>query len=142
METSTNVPALRWGLLPLRVAVGLVFIVHGGQKLFTFGLSGTADIMQKIGIPIATIAAAVVIAAELLGGTAIVAGLWTRFAGAVLAIEMVVAIFAARLGGGFFTPYGYEYELVLLGACITFALTGSGAPSLDSLLHRPEHART
>ena len=30
----------RWGLVPLRVAVGLVFLLHGGQKLFGFGLSG------------------------------------------------------------------------------------------------------
>ncbi len=139
METSLHMPTVRWGLLPLRFAVGMVFLVHGGQKLFVFGLAGTADIMQKIGIPIATVAAAVVIAAELLGGVAIIAGLWTRYAGIALAIEMVVAILAARLVGGFFTPYGYEFELVLLGACITLALTGSGAPSLDSLFHRHQN---
>ena len=140
METTANVPTGRGGLLPLRLVVGLVFIMHGGQKLFTFGLAGTADIMQKIGIPAATVAAGVVIAAELLGGAAIIAGLWTKYASVALGIEMLVAILVARLAGGFFTPYGYEFELVLLGACVTLALTGAGAPSLDTLLHRHQDA--
>lgn len=140
MNTMSNTPLVRWGLLPLRLVVGTIFLVHGGQKLFTFGLAGTADIMDKIGIPAATFAAGVVIAAELLGGAAIVSGLFARFAGIALAIEMIVAIAFARMGGGFFTPYGYEFELVLLGACLTFVLTGSGAMSLENLLRRDVHA--
>ena len=41
----------KWGMLPLRVVVGLVFLMHGAQKLFVFGLGGTADIMGKLGLP-------------------------------------------------------------------------------------------
>lgn len=127
----------RWGLVPLRVAVGLVFLMHGGQKLFTFGLAGTADIMDKLGIPLPTLAATVVIAAELLGGLAILLGIFARCAGAVLAIEMVVAILVARIRGGFFAPYGFEFELTLLGACLTFAATGAGGVSLDEARNAP-----
>ena len=105
MDAMSNTPLVRWGLLPLRLVVGTIFLVHGGQKLFTFGLAGTADIMDKIGIPAATFAAGVVIAAELLGGAAIVSGLFARFAGIALAIEMIVAIAVARAGGGFFTHH-------------------------------------
>jgi putative oxidoreductase len=124
----------QWGLVPLRVVVGVVFLMHGAQKLFVFGLAGTADIMGKLGIPLSTLAAAIVIAAELLGGLAIIAGLFTRWAGAVLAIEMLVAIPVARLKGGFFAPYGFEFEFTLLGACLTFAALGSGGASLDRIL--------
>jgi putative oxidoreductase len=124
----------RWGLVPLRVVVGIVFLMHGAQKLSVFGLTGTADIMGKLGIPIATFAAAVVIAAELLGGLAIITGLFARWAGVVLAIEMCVAIPVARLSGGFFAPYGFEFEFTLLGACLTFAALGSGGMSLDRTL--------
>lgn len=123
----------RWGLLPLRLVVGLVFLMHGGQKLFVFGLAGTSDIMGKLGIPLAPLAAAIVIAAELLGGIAIISGLFTRWAGAVLAIEMLVAIPVARLSGGFFAPYGFEFELTLLGACLTLAALGAGGASLVRL---------
>jgi putative oxidoreductase len=104
-----------WGLLPLRIAVGLVFLMHGGQKLFVFGLAGTSDIMAKLGIPLASLAAAIVIAAELLGGAAIVLGVFARWAGIILTIEMLVAIPVARLAGGFFAPYGFEFEFTLLG---------------------------
>ena len=126
-----------WGMVPLRVVVGLVFLMHGGQKLFIFGLAGTADIMGKLGLPIPAVCAVVVIAAELLGGAAIVLGAFTRLAGAALAFEMVIAIIVARLHGGFFAPYGYEFELTLLGACLTFALTGPGHISLEDSWRRP-----
>lgn len=125
-----------WGMLPLRIVVGLVFLMHGGQKLFVFGLAGTADIMGKLSIPLPSLAAAIVIAAELLGGAAIILGIFTRWAGLVLAIEMLVAIPVARLAGGFFAPYGFEFEFTLLGACLTFAALGSGGTSLDRLVWR------
>ena len=129
-----------WGMLPLRLVVGLVFLMHGGQKLFVFGLAGTADIMSKLGIPLSSVAAAIVIAAELLGGAAILVGLFTRWAGAILAIEMLVAIPVARMAGGFFAPYGFEFEFTLLGACLTLAALGSGGASLERIVSRDRRA--
>ena len=126
----------KWGLLPLRIVVGLVFLMHGGQKLFVFGLAGTADIMGKLGLPLPFVCAAIVIAVELVGGLAILLGVFTRMAGALLAFEMVVAILVARLHGGFFAPYGYEFEFTLLGACLTLAMNGPGRVSLEELWPR------
>lgn len=127
-----------WGMLPLRIAVGLVFLMHGGQKLFVFGAAGTADIMDKLGIPLPFAAAIVVITVELLGGLAILLGGFTRIAGALLAFEMVIAILVARLHGGFFAPYGYEFELTLLMASLTFALCGPGGTSLEDMQRRSD----
>src|SRR6266480_7469827 len=87
----------KWGMLPLRIVVGLVFLMHGGQKLFVFGVAGTADIMGKLGLPLPTLCAVIAIAVELLGGGAILLGVFARLAGALLAFEMVVAIVVARL---------------------------------------------
>lgn len=126
----------RWGLVPLRLVVGLVFLLHGGQKLLVFGLAGTADIMGKLGLPLPAACATIVITVELLGGLSIVLGVFTRLAGVLLAFEMVVAILVARLHGGFFAPYGYEFELTLLSACLTFALVGPGQVSIEELWHR------
>ena len=126
----------KWGMLPLRIVVGLVFLMNGGQKLFIFGLDGTADIMGKLGLPLPLLSATVVIAVELLGGLAILLGLFTRLAGALLAFEMVVAIIIARWHGGFFAPYGYEFEMTLLGASLTFAFNGPGRMSLEEIWRR------
>jgi putative oxidoreductase len=132
----TGARFVKWGMLPLRIVVGLVFLMHGAQKLFVFGPGGTADIMGKLGLPLPLVSATVVIAVELLGGLAILVGVFTRIAGALLAFEMVVAILVARLHGGFFAPYGYEFELTLLGACLTFALNGPGRMSLEETWQR------
>ena len=126
----------KWGMLPLRIVVGLVFLMHGGQKLFVFGLAGTADIMEKLGLPLPFVCAGIVIAVELVGGLAILLGVFARLAGALLAFEMVVAIVVARLHGGFFAPYGYEFEFTLLGACLTLAMNGPGRVSLEELWPR------
>ncbi|HEX9128288.1 MAG TPA: DoxX family protein [Gemmatimonadaceae bacterium] len=132
----TGARFVKWGMLPLRIVVGLVFLMHGAQKLFVFGAGGTADIMGKLGLPLPLVAATVVIAVELLGGLAILLGVFARLAGALLAFEMLVAILVARLHGGFFAPYGYEFELTLLGACLTFALNGPGRMSLEEIWQR------
>jgi len=132
----TGAQFAKWGMLPIRIAVGLVFLMHGAQKLFVFGLDGTADIMGKLGLPLPLLAAAIVIVVELLGGLGILLGGFARLAGALLAFEMVVAILVARLAGGFFAPYGYEFELTLLAACLTFAFNGPGRMSLEEIWHR------
>ena len=123
-------------MLPLRIVVGLVFLMHGGQKFFVFGLGGTTDIMGKLGLPLPIACAAIVMTVELLGGLAILLGVFARLAGALLAFEMVVAILVARLHGGFFAPYGYEFELTLLMACLTFAAIGPGGSSLEAMRRR------
>jgi putative oxidoreductase len=125
-----------WGLVPLRAAVGIVFLMHGGQKLFVYGLAGTGGAMAQMGIPLPQVAAVVVTAVEFLGGLAILLGLFTRWAGLLLAVDMAVAIVAVRLKGGFFAPTGFEYEFTLLGAALTLAVLGSGGVSLDRSFRR------
>jgi putative oxidoreductase len=118
-------------VLPLRIVVGLVFVAHGGQKLFGFGLAGTAGFLASLGIPLPTVAAAGLIAAELVGGLALLVGAGTRIAAAVLAADMLVAILTVHLRGGFFLPDGVEFVLTLLGACVALLGLGAGPCSID-----------
>jgi putative oxidoreductase len=134
MRTGSRMKIETAGMLPLRTVIGLVFLIHGGQKLFYFGVSGVTDMLSKMGFLFPQLFAVLLIAIEVGGAIAILVGLYTRAAGAVLALEMVIAIFVARVGGGFFTPYGYEFELTLCGACLTLAANGAGGISIDAML--------
>ena len=124
------------GLVPLRVVIGTVFLMHGQLKLFTMGIAGVTGFMASLGIPLPQVSAVVVTAVELLGGLAILLGFRARWAGLLLAFDMAVAIVTAKLHGGFFAPRGFELELTLLGATLTFAMVGSGGWSLDNALGR------
>ena len=129
-----------WGLVPLRVVLGAVFLMHAWQKCIVFGVAGTADILGKLGIPLATGAALLLLVVELAGGLAILVGYLTRFAALLLVIEMCVAIPVARYQGGFFAPSGFEFEFTLLGACASLALIGPGAISLEAWMRRARGA--
>jgi len=125
-----------WGLVPLRAVLGVVFLMHAWQKFDVFGVAGTADVLGKLGIPLPTYAALLLIVVEGAGGVAILAGYFSRIAAVLLVIEMCVAIPVARFQGGFFAPSGFEFEFTLLGACATLALAGPGRMSLEAWIRR------
>jgi len=118
----------------LRVVLGITFIMHGGQKLFVYGLDGVAGSFAQMGIPAANLMGPFVAFVEFFGGIAIVLGLLTRLAALGVGATMVVAILTVHLKAGFFNPGGVEFPLSLLGTAITLAITGAGAFSLDALL--------
>jgi putative oxidoreductase len=127
---------LDYGLLLIRVALGVVMIAHGAQKLFTFGYPGVVGGFTQMGMPMPGISAALIIAAELGGGILMLAGLFTRFAGAAFAFAMAVAAVKVHLPNGFFMPNGYEFTMMLAAAALGIALTGPGRFSIDAITAR------
>lgn len=127
---------LDYGLLLIRVALGVVMIAHGAQKLFTFGYPGVVGGFTQMGMPMPGISAALIIAAELGGGILMLAGLFTRFAGAAFAFAMAVAALKVHLAAGFFMPNGYEFTMLLAAAALGIVLTGPGRLSIDALIAR------
>jgi putative oxidoreductase len=121
------------GLLLLRAILGVVFVMHGGQKLFVYGLPGVAGMLDSLGVPFPALNAVLITAAELGGGLALLAGAATRVAGGVLAFSMAVAVVTAHLANGFFLPQGFEYALTLLVANLALVFTGAGRYSVDAL---------
>jgi putative oxidoreductase len=132
--SSVESSRLQLALLILRLVVGLVFVIHGGQKLFVFGFGGVIGFFTKIGIPLPVIAAPVVTIVEFFGGLALIAGVVTRVAAILIACDMVGAILFVHLKAGFFGPNGFEYPLTLLAAAVCLALAGAGAYSVDAAL--------
>jgi len=130
------------GLTLLRVIVGVVFLAHGYQKLFTYGIGGVAGSFAQIGIPAPHLSAYLATFAEFFGGAALLLGLFTRFAAIPVAITMVVAILNVHLKGGFFAPAGVEYPLTLLVANLALITAGGGAFAIDNLLFKKSRQET
>lgn len=123
------------GFLVLRVVVGLTFAMHGWQKFNEFTIAGTQASFQKMGVPLAEIAAPVVSTLELVGGIALILGLLTRVAAGLLIFDMLGAMFLVHIPNGFFVAKnGLELVLVLAVACLAFVLAGAGRYSLDNKL--------
>lgn len=145
MSRTMSQSFLPWAPLVNRLALGIIFIAHGGQKLFGLwggaGLSSTIEAFEKnMGIPpFLTVIAA---AAEFFGGLAVLIGLLTRPASIALGTVMLVAIFQAHLPHGFFINWelvrgrghGIEYNVALIAMCVALLLSGPGKLSLDRLL--------
>ena len=122
----------------LRIATGLVFFMHGYQKL-GMGVEGVAGFLGSIGFPMASFFAVLLIGGEIVGGAALVLGLYARLAGKVTAIIALVALLTVHVSKGFFiSTGGFEFILLLLAASLSIMATGAGAFSLDRQLNTPQ----
>ncbi len=124
------------GLSILRVVLGIVFIAHGAQKLFVFGLGGVTGAFTQMGAPLPGITGPLVALLEFFGGIGLVVGLFTRLAAFGLSVDMIGAIWLVHLKGGFFAPKGVELVLTLAAAAATIAIAGPGAVALDNIIAR------
>jgi len=125
-------------VLLLRLIVGIVFLMHGSQKLLGAfggpGISGTVGFMGKMGIPVPLAYAAIF--AEFFGGLSLLAGFLTRLGAFGIAVNMVVAILLVHLKNGFFAPKGFEFPLTLFVGALGIFLFGPGKYSVDAAITR------
>lgn len=130
---------LDFGLLIIRLVIGLLFVGHGAQKLFGwfggYGIKGTGGWFESIGMKPGAAMALFAGLAELIGGILFVLGLLTPLAGIIIAGTMVMAIAKVHGPNGLWaTSNGYEYNLTLLAVAIGMALIGPGQYALDAFL--------
>jgi putative oxidoreductase len=123
-------------LLLLRLVLAAIFIVHGYQKVFGFGISGVTNMFTQIGVPAPGIMAPLISVLELVGGIALLFGAFTRVAAFLLACEMLGAMILVHAKNGFSAPKGVENVLGNFAMLVTLALLGAGAYSIDALLAR------
>ena len=128
------------GLLVLRVVTGLVFLMHGYQKVFVYGFAGVGGGFEKMGIPMPTVMGPAIGILELVGGIALMIGLFTRVFGLLLALDMTGAIVMVHFKNGFFLPMGFEFVLMLFAGSAALALAGAGEPSVDAMMGRKNAA--
>lgn len=123
-------------MLVLRLVLAAIFIVHGYQKVFVFGFAGVTDMFAKIGIPMAVVAGPFIAVLELVGGIALLFGVFTRVAAFLLACDMLGAMLFVHLKNGFSAPKGIENVLGNFAMCVAVALIGAGLYSIDAMLAR------
>jgi putative oxidoreductase len=138
--SATTEKNLDTALLVLRLIAGAIFIMHGYQKVFTYGFAHVTTMFTQIGVPMAKIVAPFICALELVGGFALLFGAFTRVAAGFLACDMLGAILLVHIHGGFFAPKGVEFALGNFGTLVTLALLGAGAYSVDAMLARRRSA--
>lgn len=119
-----------WAPLLIRLALGVIFIFHGAQKVFGVfggpGIPGVAKMITMMGLkPVALWAWALALT-EFIGGIAVLVGLLTRLAAFGLAVVMLVAIIAVTGRHGFSAPAGFEYNLALLAMALSLIASGAG----------------
>lgn len=125
-----------YGLTILRIAVGVIFAAHGSQKLFGmfggYGLAGTAQYMDSIGLHPGYLMATLAGGTEFLAGLALIIGLLVRPAALGLTFLSLVAIFTVHISNGLFMANnGYEFALALLGGSLAVMIEGAGKLSVD-----------
>jgi putative oxidoreductase len=127
------------GLLVIRLAVGLLFMGHGAQKLFGsfggHGPEGTGAFFESQGMRPGRLMALAAGASELVGGALFAAGLLTPVGAALISVTMITAMLTVHAGKGLWaTEGGMEYNLVLLATTFGVTAIGAGQWSLDRAL--------
>ncbi len=120
-----------YAALILRVSTGVYFIAHGWMKVAVFTPAGTAGYFDSIGLP--GFLGYLTIAAELLGGLALIAGVWTRAVSLALVPVLLGAAWFGHGANGFFFSNpngGWEYPVLWAIVMVALALLGNGAHAL------------
>jgi len=136
----TNSHTQDCGLLLIRVIVGVIFVFHGGQKLFGLwdgsGLAAFAAFLEQYKVPAPAVAAVLAGAAEFFGGVALITGIYMRAAVVPLAVTMGAAVWLVHRSAFALAENGMEYPLTLGVVLLGLAMTGPGRLSCAALFGR------
>lgn len=125
-------------IIPLfgRILLSLVFILGGIGKITGFSME--EGMVAAKHIPLPAIAMGIALVVELVGGLAILLGLFTRFTAWILFLYLIPT---TLLFHNFWTMQGmdrintmihFEKNLAIMGGLLILAAFGAGAYSLDS----------
>lgn len=127
----TNIKTAPYGTTLLRVSLGVLFLAHVGLKIFVFTIPGFVGYFASLGLP--AFAAYGVIALELLGGLALILGVYAPWVAVPLALEMLGTILIVHGHNGWlFTDKGggWEYPAFWTISLVALTLLGDGALAL------------
>ena len=116
-----------YGAFALRAALGVMFIAHAYLKYAVFTVPGFAGFLGSVGLP--AFLAWPIILAELIGGLAILAGVYGRLVSVALLPVLLGALAVHAPNGWVFNAPngGWEYPAFLAAASLAHILIGDGA---------------
>jgi uncharacterized membrane protein YphA (DoxX/SURF4 family) len=129
-------------LLITRIIIGVIFVAHGINK-FQIGINTVSGFFASLGIPASTFFAWLIPLLEIIGGLALILGLFSRIFALVLSIIMLVALVKVKFSIGLIAPpaqpgVGMELDLALLAGLLSIFLQGSGKFSIDLKIFKKE----
>ena len=128
-----------WTTVPLRLALGVIFIAHGAQKVFgAFGGPGVRT-FSSFPAPFSAMRPAWIwmgaaAFAELVGGVLVLLGLFTRVGAFLITCVMLTAIFGVHWPNFFANNKGFEYPMALLAMALALLIAGGGQASVDRMI--------
>ena len=119
-----------YGAFAIRAALGVMFIAHAYLKIAVFTVPGFAGFLTQTGFP--AFLAWPIILAELIGGIAILLGVYSRAVSVALLPVLLGAVLVHAPNGWLFNAPngGWEYPAFLAIAAVAHVLIGDGAWAL------------
>ena len=93
MNTSSN----NYGAFLMRITLGTILLAHGLLKIFVFTIPGTIGFFESLGLP--AVVAHLTIFGEVVGGTALILGIYPRLV-AILSLPILIGAAWAHIGNG------------------------------------------
>jgi putative oxidoreductase len=139
----------RWIPVPLRIILGVGFMVHGWAKL-SRGPAAFAELLKQAHVPLPFANAWLVTLLEIFGDLALLMGAFVAIVSVPLILSMLGAMFTVNIKYGFsavntigltaegpkFGPPGYEINLLYIAGLVALILGGAGPLSIDALRSR------
>ena len=139
----------RWVPIPIRMILGVGFMVHGWAK-WSRGPAAFAELLKQVNVPGPLANAWLVTLLEIFGGLALLMGAFVSIVSIPLIISMLGAMFTVNIKYGFSAvntigltpdgpqlgPPGYEINLLYIAGLVALILGGAGPLSIDALRSR------
>jgi putative oxidoreductase len=144
----------RWVPIPIRIILGVGFMVHGWAK-WSRGPAAFAELLRQAHVPLPLANAWLVTLLEIFGGLALLVGAFVALVSVPLILSMLGAMFTVNINYGFsavntigltpegpqFGPPGYEINLLYITGLLALILGGAGPLSIDALRSRRRQQR-
>ena len=122
-----------YGIAIVRIMAGIILLLAGYQKWTGPGIAGISGFFGSVGIPAPGVMAPLLMTFEVVGGLLLIVGLFSRYVGAVMIVQFLVAGLLVSLP----SQAGWNMarvDFLLLACGAQFLIAGAGLPSVDAML--------